>query len=171
MKKLIFLCFIATALLISCSTPIDTELTEEQKAVIISEVGEKVDAIQLIIMQLNFEAWTEYWSENDFISVISDIDFFDDLSVWEDSVANWWSGIESRSSASSEKRITPLTLNLALVTRTNNGSAVLKNGEKFSYIHQGTTIWKKEESGWKIINLHESVQTNPIEDDQELEEE
>ena len=92
------------------------------------------------------------------------VNFFDTRSVWVDSVAIWWSGIEKRTFESSEKKITPLTLNLALVTRTTSGSNAFKSGEKNYFKHQSTTIWKKETVGWKIIHLNESVQTNPIEE-------
>ena len=50
--------------------------------------------------------------------------------------------------------------NLALVTRTIHGSTVLKNEEKLIFTYQGSSIWKKEAVGWKIIHIHESWEEN-----------
>lgn len=163
MKKI--LPFIICVLLVGVScTQQSTELTDEQKATIISEVGEHVDNLTSAAIQLNFEGWVEYWSEDEFISVISDINFYDNRSEWVDNVANEWSGAASRSYESIEKKITPLALDLALVTRTVNGSAVLKSEESIIFTYQGSSVWKKEAVGWKIIHLHESVQTKAIEE-------
>jgi hypothetical protein len=163
MKKV--LPFLACALLlgISCSKQ-SAELTDEQKTTIISEVGAQVDGFLSAAIQLNFEGWSEYWSEDKFISVSSDIEFFDARSIWINVVADAWLGVESRSIESSEKRITPLTLNLAHVSREIHGSAVLKNEEKIIFTYQATSIWKKEAVDWKIIQLHESIQQNPFEE-------
>jgi len=163
MKKVFPFIFSVLLLGVSCSNQ-STDLTDEQKATIISEVGEQVDGLQSVISKLDFEAWSEYWSEDEYISVISDLNFFDTRSAWVDFVANAWSGIENRSYESSEKRITPLTLNLALVTRMTSGSNILKSGDKNNFKVQLTMIWKKEAVGWKIIHVNESVQRTPIEE-------
>ncbi|MBN2300849.1 MAG: nuclear transport factor 2 family protein [Acholeplasmataceae bacterium] len=163
MKKVFPLLACILLLGISC-TEQTTELTDEQKATIVDEVDSQQQGIMSTINQLDIDTWSEYWSEDDFISVNSGIEFFDNRSVWVDSVANWWSGLESRSYESLELRITPLAPNLALVTRSSSGINSLKSGEKFNFTHHGTVIWKKEAKCWKIIHLHESVQTNPIEE-------
>ena len=160
-KVILFLTCVV--LLISC-TEQTSELTDEQKATIISEVGDQVDGFQSAAIQLNFEAWSEYWSDDEFISVSSDIDFYDNRGVWLEAIKIAWSEAASRSYESFEKRITPLAQNLALVTRTTHGSAVFKSEEKIIFTYQGSSIWKKEAVGWKIIQLHESKQINPIEE-------
>ena len=162
MKKLIL--FLSCALILISCTDQTSELTDEQKATIISEVGAHVDLYLSAAIQLNFEVWSEYWSEDNFISVSSDIEFFDTRRIWIDAVADAWSGVESRSIESSEKRITPLALNLAHVSREIHGSAVLKNEEKIVFTYQATSIWKKEVEDWKIIQLHEAIQQNPFEE-------
>ena len=163
MKKVFPFIICVLLLGISCSNQ-STELTDEQKATIISEVGEHVDGLTSANAQFNSEGWSEYWSEDEFISVISGIDFYDARSTWVDDVANAWSGVESMSLESYEKSVTPLSINLALVTMTVHGSTVLKSEEKIILTYQGSSIWQKEAFGWKIIHWHESSKTDPIQE-------
>ena len=146
-----------------------TTLTEEQKTAIIAEVESQMTGIQSTIHQLDIDAWTEYWSTYEFISVNSGINHFDDFKVWQDSVAYWWSKLESRVFESDEREVTPLTSDLALSTRIVHIKDVTKNGDLVKIKALVTVIWEKEADGWKIIDSHESFQT--IHDEEEPEEE
>lgn len=151
--------FLACILLIGiCCTNQSTELTDEQKATIISEVGNQMEKIRSTINQLDIDAWSEYWSEDEFISVSSGMNYFNNRSTWVDSVAYWWSFLESRSIEPIERSVTPLTPELALATRIVEGEDITKNGEQRSFTALVTVVWKKETNGWKIINTHESWQ-------------
>jgi len=161
MKKVFSILVCVLLLGVSCNQQ-STELTDEQKAAIIAEVGIQVDGYQSAVAQVDFNKWSEYFSEDEFNSVISNIAFYDTRSVWLDRASNWWSGLESRSIVSDKKSIAPLTQNLAFVAMTTIGSTVLKSGEKYSFMIQVTSIWKREEVGWKIIQVHESFQTLAI---------
>ena len=157
MKKLfpLIICVLFSG--ISC-TQQSTELNNDQKATIITEVTSQMDGIQSAINKLDINAWSEFWSKDEFISVNSGINYFDNRSVWIDSVKYWWSKLESRTIESQKRVITPLVNNLALAINIVKGEDLLKSGEKNNFMALITEIWKKEPDGWMIINFHESWQ-------------
>jgi ketosteroid isomerase-like protein len=70
----------------------------------------------------------------------------------------WYSLRESRKVVPVEKRVTVLTPNLVLTTRVQYAENLFKTGELDKANVVLTEIWKKEQSGWKIIHFHESNQ-------------
>lgn len=166
MKKLIFLFCITTTLIISCTShQKETELTEEQKAAIIAEVEEQMDGKFGAANQLDADAYIDYFSSDEFISSNSGVNHFTSLSVWADSVDNWYSMRESRNLNQVESKIILLAPDLALGTRVIYSEDLFKSGELRKSNVVISELWKKGQSGWKTIHFHESGQ--PLEDEQE----
>ena len=68
MKRLGILFIIAVILLFSCSTPVETELTEEQKALIEQEIKNVFDASAKAASNHDFETMMKYlWNNENFV--------------------------------------------------------------------------------------------------------
>jgi ketosteroid isomerase-like protein len=155
MKKVFpFLTFVLL-LGISCSNQ-STELTDEQKVTIQNEVQVQMDGKITAARQLDADAFIDYFSNDEFISVNSGATYYSSLSVFADSVANWYSLRESRNTNQIESKITVLAPDLALGTRVLYSENLFKSGELLKSNTVITELWKKEQSGWKVIHFHES---------------
>lgn len=157
MNKIILFVACAFLLGISCSKE-STELTDEQKATIISEVENQMEGRLSAASQLDVDAYSEYLSKDGFISANSGSNFFATRSEFIDSTVYWYSLRESRKIVPVKKKLTVLTPNLVLGTRVHYSENLLKTGELRKTNAVITEIWKKEQSGWKIIHFHESSQ-------------
>ena len=154
MKKV--LPFLACVLLvgISCNKQ-STELTDEQKAAIISEVEN-----QFIkgISELNtLDILSQPFSDDNFISAISNYSYYSNVNEFRDSIAYYFSLRESQEVHIVNKSTTVLSSDLALLTGKTNWDVSFKSGEHMIFDRVLVTqLWKKEENGWKIICLHET---------------
>ena len=157
MKKLILFCSIATVLLISCSAPTETELTEEQKAAIVAEVESQYDGLVSTINEIDIDAWTEYWSEENFISVNSLITYFPSYTEWIDNVTYYFSTRESQDVQIVGVNTTVFSSDLVLLTSITNWNLIDTSGVQINDSKTlASLLWKKGTSGWKAIYLHES---------------
>ncbi len=154
MKKSFLL--IVCVLLFGVSCKQSAELTEEQKTAIQAEVENQFDSCNAAAVDLNIDAFSEYYSEDEFISVYCWDETYTSLNTWIDSVAHAWSRLESRSAQFLEKKVTLLSPDLGLVTSVLDVDNLTKSGEKIKVKVLITLIWKKEQTGWKIIHYHES---------------
>ena len=145
---------------ISCSEQ-STELTDEQKATIISEVENQYRNAISDLSTLDMEIWSQPWSEDNFISVNSRINYFSTFNEWRDSVTNAFSLRESQEVQLLDINTTLLSSDLVLITSIANWNILFKSGEQIKDSKTlASLLWKKEQSGWKIIFLHESWQEN-----------
>lgn len=163
MKKLVFFLLFSTiivSLFISCVKNTKTELTLEQKRTIQNEVTDQYDKALSAINQLNSVLWFEFWSKDGFLSVYSGVDYFDNRSALIDTVTNWFSNRTSQKFEPVDIRVTPLTPELALLTSKIKYEILFKNENQYNFKGLHTLIWKKEQSGWKIIHMHESYEGN-----------
>jgi hypothetical protein len=158
MKKIIPLLACILTICVSCNET-TSELTGEQKAVIVSEVeGEFVELISNLSL-LDMEIWSRPWSEDNFISVNSGNNYFTTLDEFKDSVSFYFSNRESQEVQIVNQHITVLNSDLALLSSITNWNILFRNGERYLFDKvMGTLLWKKEEGGWKVIYLHESWQ-------------
>ncbi len=133
-----------------------SEFTEEQKAVIEKEVKAQSDGQVSTVNNLDVSGWSENLSKDEFISINSGVTCFSDRSVFMDSLKYWFSLRDKLTFNSLEVRVTPLTQDLALMTDKGNFDILMKSGEKLNLNFLVTFVWKKEQSGWKIIHFHET---------------
>ena len=159
MKNLVFLMFFAAiiaSLFISCAKNTKTGLTHEQKVAIQNEVIDQNNKLISADNQLNTDLWSEFWSKDGFLSVTSGVNYFDNRSVLIDSVTNWFSRRASQKIEPIDIRVTPLTPELALLTAKSNLEILFKNENQYKWEVLVTVLWKKEQTGWKAIHMHES---------------
>jgi ketosteroid isomerase-like protein len=131
-------------------------ITEADKKTIKNEVKHKFDQLISAINQSNAEAWSENYSQSQFLSAIASTDLFVARSVWVATITNYFSMREHQRLEPYEVQITALTPDLALLTSQENGEIRLKDGGELKHKHVFTMIWKKEQDGWKILHSHES---------------
>lgn len=150
--------FLACVLLlvISCREQ-STELTDEQKAAIIAEVEDQyADAISNQ-STFDIERCFQHWSEDEFISVTLQANYFSTLSEFIDSVTYWFSLRENQEVHVVDMNTKVLSSDLVLLTSIENWDILFKSGADIKDIRLlMSRLWKKEPSGWKIIYLHES---------------
>ena len=160
MKK-VFL-FLACVLLLGIScTEQSTELIDEQIATIISEVEEQYTEGISNLSTLDMQVWSQPWSKENFISVFSGVNYYSTLNEFIDSVTYYFSLRESQDVQIVDMNTTVLSSDLALLTSITNWDILYKSEEHIIYDGVlATLLWKKEESVWKIICLHESWQEN-----------
>lgn len=143
---------------ISCNQQ-STELTDEQKETMISEVENLYAEVVSDLSTLDMEKWSRPYSEDNFISVNSLTNYFSNYEEWKDSVTYWFSLRESQEVEIADVNTTVLSSDLVLLTSIGYWDLTTKSGMQ---INDSKTLvsllWKKEPSGWKIIFLHESFE-------------
>jgi len=155
MKKYLWMIY-AVVLLAVTSCQVKTELTDDQKASIEKELKIQNDGIISALNQLDANALSEYFSKDEFISVNSGINYFSTRSVFLDSVTYWFSKRESQRVELVDLHIIALTSELALMTNKANWNILLKSGDNLKVNAVVSSLWKKEQAGWKQIHMHES---------------
>lgn len=158
MKRLVFFIIAIMLFVYSCTKNATPELTAEQKTTIEKEVKEQYDKFFSTWDQLDFSSWAGYWSENSSISATSNMDYTPTRSEIMDAVKLSWSNKERRHTELSDVIITAVSIDLAYVTGFEIVEVWEKSGEHYKVKAIGSTIWKKEQSGWKIIVANESWQ-------------
>lgn len=127
-----------------------------KQAVIKKEVAERFSQLVAAINDVNANAWSNFHSEDEFISAIAGTDYYATRSAWVGQITNYFSGRERQSVQPLEVRVTALTPNLALMTSEEDSEMWLRDGSIVKSKHVFTMLWKKESNGWKILHSHES---------------
>ncbi len=153
-KHLIKFYVIPLIFLFSCQG--NVELTDDQKATIISEVENLYDEAISNLSKLDIEVWSIHWSKDGLLSVNSGTNYFSQYVEFRDSVEYWFSLREAQNVEILEQRITVLESDLALLTSTANWEIRFKDETELKSKTLASLLWKKEAEGWKIIHLHES---------------
>lgn len=130
--------------------------TEVEKEAVKKEVKDQFNQLVAALNQKDAGAWSEFYSQDDFLSAIAGTDYYAKRSVWVDLITNYFSMRERQHVEPLEVRVTPLTPNLALMTSEEKSEMGLKGGKTVKSKHVFTMIWKKEPNGWKIMHSHES---------------
>jgi len=130
--------------------------TEADKEAIKKEVKDQFNQLISAINQSNAGAWSEYYSQGQFLSAIASTDHYATRSAWVNTITNYFSMRERQHLEPFEVQVTALTPDLALMTSQEKGEMWLKGGKNIKHKHVFTMIWKKEQDGWKILHSHES---------------
>ena len=127
-----------------------------EKETIKKEVKDQFNKLIYAINQNDAGAWSENYSKDDFLSAIVSTDYYATRNAWVDVITKYFSMRERQHAEPLDVRVTALTPNLALMTSEEKSEMWLKSGENLKSKHVFTMIWKKEQSGWKILHSHES---------------
>jgi ketosteroid isomerase-like protein len=131
-------------------------LTDADKKTISNEVKDQFTQLISAINQSNAQAWSEYYSQDQFLSAIVSTDHYATRSAWVDTITNYFSMRERQYVEPFDVQVTALTPDLALLTSQEKSEMWPKDGKNFKLKHVFTMIWKKEQEGWKILHSHES---------------
>lgn len=130
--------------------------TDTEKEVIGKEVKAQFNQMVSAINQKDAAAWSQYYSENDFLSTIVGTDYYDTRSTWVDLITKHFSSRERQNLEPVSVHVSALTPELALLTSEEKSEMQLKDGSDIKAKHVFTILFKKEKDGWKIIHSHES---------------
>jgi ketosteroid isomerase-like protein len=130
--------------------------TGMEKETIKKEVKDQFNQLVSAINQLNTDAWSEYYSKDEFLSAIVSTDYYATRSAWVEAITNYFSMRERQYLEPLEVRVTALTPDLALMTSEEKTEMWLKSGDNVKSRHVFTMIWKKGQEGWRILHAHES---------------
>jgi ketosteroid isomerase-like protein len=120
------------------------------------EVKDRFNQLISAINQLNASAWSEFYSNEEFLSSFVSTDFYSSRITFVDSITNYFSMRERQILEPIEVHVTALNPDVVLMTSLEMTEMWLKSGENIKSKHVFTMIWKKEQNGWKIVHSHES---------------
>lgn len=149
---IVFLVFLLGA----CSQQPKQAFTDMDKEAVKKEVQDQFTHLTSVINQKNAEAWSKFYSGDEFVSAIAGADYYAARNTWVDLITKYFSARERQRLEPLAVQITALAPNLALVTSQNKSEMLLKDGKAIKSRHIYTMIWKKEQQGWKILHSHES---------------
>lgn len=145
----------------TCQQHIQTCTTVEKEA-IEKEVKDQFTQLVAALNQKDAGAWSEFYSQDGFLSAIAGVDHYAPRNAWVDLVTNYFAMRARQQVTPIEVRVAALAPNLALMTSEEIGEMWLKTGEHSKSKHVFTMIWKKEPSGWRILHSHESWVDGPV---------
>lgn len=130
--------------------------TDVEKETIKKEVNEQFGSLIASINKLDADAWSKFYSNNEFVSAFVSTDYYGKRDAWIQLITKYFNERKSQTLEPIEIRVTPLSPELALMTSEEKTEMIVKEGNKVFSKHVFTMIWKKENDGWKIIHSHES---------------
>jgi len=151
-----YICGALLVLSLGCQ-PQQRTLTDAQSKAIGTEVRNQFDQLVSAIDQLDADAWSRFYSKDDFVSAMVGTDYYGTRGEWVDTITKYFSMTERQSIEPLQVRVTALAPDLALMTSQEKGQIRSKAGDRGAFEHAFTMIWKKEPDGWKIIHSHESM--------------
>lgn len=130
--------------------------SEADQEIIRREVRDQFNLLISAVNQMNACAWSEYYSKDGFLSAFAGTDYFGTRREWVDTITSYFSKRDSQHLEPLSVHVTPLAFDMALMTSQERSEVCLKSGQTTKFTHVFTMIWKKEQSGWKILHSHES---------------
>jgi ketosteroid isomerase-like protein len=138
------------------------QFTDAEKETVKKEVKEQFNQLVSILNQKNAEEWSKFYSKDEFISAFISTDYYSDRTAWVDSITKYFSMRESQKVEAVDVRVNALAANLALLTSEEHGYMIMKDGKNIKSKHVYTIVWKKKQTGWKILHSHESWIDIPV---------
>lgn len=143
-------------LLGACNQQPKQAFTDVEKEAIKKEVRNQFNQLASVINQKKAEAWSKFYSRDEFLSAIAGTDYYPARNTWVDLITKYFSTRERRHLEPVAVRITPLAPNLALMTSESKSEMLFKDGKNIKSKHVYTMISKKDQEGRKILHSHES---------------
>jgi ketosteroid isomerase-like protein len=125
------------------------------------EVKDQFNQLVSALNQMNAGAWSENYSQDQFVSAIAGTDYYGTRSAWVDEITKYFSMRQRQRVDPVAVRVTALAPDLALMTSEEKSLMRLQDGKEVKSKHVFTMVWKKEPAGWKILHSHESWTDEP----------
>lgn len=154
-NHLFFFLLWAGILFTSCQTTFPP-LTDSQKAAIEKQILEQWDKTGIAVKNADAESFMTSFSTNEFQAMYSEGKQFLTRKEYADSVKVWFSARKSSEIQQPTIKVTVFTPTLVLFDQKSVFLVNLKDNRAFHSNHAVSFIYKKEDSGWKIIYGHES---------------
>ncbi len=129
---------------------------EAEKEAVRNEVIARFNQLVVALNWKDARAWSEFYSEDEFISAVAGTDYYGVRSAWVDAITGYFSTRERQRVEPVRVRVTPIDPNLALMTSEEKSEMSFEGGEEIESRHVFTMIWKNGKGGWKILHSHES---------------
>ncbi len=131
-------------------------LTDAEKQNIEKQVRAQFDQLVSAVNRKDARAWSEHYSKDGFVSTFERTQYFGSRNAWVDTITSYFAERESQHVEPLAVQVIPLASDVALLTSQEKAEMRAKGGETNKFPHVFTMIWRKEESGWKILHSHES---------------
>lgn len=141
--------------------PAAETLTEAEKTLIAKEVEDQFGKLAAAVNQMNAGAWSDFYSNDGFISAIAGTESYTAKSAWVAAITGYFATRESQLLEPLQVRVAALAPRLALMTSEEKSVMRMKDGKRVNFRHVYTMLWRKEQSGWKILHSHESWMNEP----------
>jgi hypothetical protein len=112
-----------------CSSRFQTKGKKVGQEAIKKEITDQLNRLVAAINDLNADAWSSYYSKDDFVSAIASTDYYATRSAWVSQITHCFSMQERQSVQPVEVRVNPLTSDLALMTSEEDAEMWLPGGE------------------------------------------
>lgn len=157
MKNLL-LTLVTVLIVGSSSNNTKTELTEEQKSLIIAEITQLSDISGQGIMERNAEKAFSVFSQREGVKYIRDGHLYPDIETAKKQYAEWFS---APNPPQQEMNCNPILYdfldeNNVLVTMICSFTTVGDTTNRKPWVLAYTQVWRKEENGWKLFHMHNS---------------
>lgn len=129
---------------------------DTQKEAVVAEVKDQFMAFVNVLNEKDASKWSNFYSDDNFISAIAGVAFFQTKQAWVGAITNYFSDRKSQKVTVVNLNINALSPDKAILTCEDNTEFILENDTKVNSKHFFTLLWHKEESGWRIILSHES---------------
>lgn len=126
------------------------------------EVAGRFAQLVSAINQRDVSAWSEFYSQDHFLSAIAGADCYGERSDWISAVSGSFAARESQSLNPSVVKVKALASDLALLTSEEKTKMRVTSGQDIAFRHIFSMIWKRETDGWKILHSHESWEEEEV---------
>ena len=157
MKKRLFPFILLTGMIFSACQNQCPPLTDHQKADIEKQILEIYDSLIISFTKLDVDGIINVFSSDEFLGYIGSGTEILSKTDLRDNMKGWFSYRNSQKVEQKKVRVNVLTKDIVLVDILRDGQIDLKSGESWAADWSISLIFKKENSGWKIIHDHEST--------------
>lgn len=155
-KLLLFLALILLSALIACEKQM-TGPEPISQAEIEKQIRSAWEEKFVILTTMDLAGWERLFSTREFLGYVSGGHYtISSRQAFMDSMVVWWGGRASQNGVLLQMKVHPLEVGLALLDYTSKWQIVNKNGTSLRVNVTNSSLYRKEEGGWKIIYEQEA---------------
>lgn len=154
-NHLLYFVLMAGIIFTACQNP-SPSITDSQKVIIEKQILEQWEKSGLAVKKSDADGYLTSFSSTGFVAMHSEGMQFISLKEYADSVKVWFSARTSNEIQQPTIKVTVLSDQLALMDQKSVFQLNLKDSRVVRCNHAVSFLFKKEDSGWKIIHGHES---------------